>query len=644
MTGSVVVVGAGPRGTSVVERISANWAGDDATELVVHLVDPAPAGGGRVWRHDQPAHLLMNTLCADATHFTDDTVVCDGPITPGPNLYEWARAVHDGEIDWDDPELADECARVQPHSHPSRRLLGAYLRWCHLQDLAALPPGLTVQHHVATVVDARPGDHWDVELSTGERIAADAVVLCNGHVDLTPSAAEASRIAHAARTGAWYGLPANPLDQDLSAVAPGEPIVMRGLGMNFFDYLSMLTIGRGGRFVDAGSGRLRYQPSGAEPQFHVGSRRGIPYRAKGVFGTMTPKLPMRYLTREVVDRLAARPGVDFAEEMWPLIAKDAARTYYEVLARVKPGAFAVDPAEVLAALDRHDWGDPELVGLLAAATDPPLDFTDWERPLDGHSFDSPQQFTDWWLADLDHDLSEALRGMDSPFKCASLVLGQGRGPLRRMVSFGGIRGHSYDRDVEPWFRAFAGSLASGPPARRIAELIALTESGLVQPLGPDLRTREVADGFEVDSPAVAGSAVVTKALLEAHLPPNRLQQTADPLLARLRDQGAVRPYRMPDPRAGEPFTTGAVEVGRSPYPVVRADGTEDDSLYAFGVPVEHLHYGTQLGPLARTNSQFLRDSDAIARAVIGRVAGDDSLVPDRSDTTDDTRTMEEVGP
>src|SRR5699024_10988109 len=151
-------------------------------------------------------------------------------------------------------------------------------------------------------------------------------------------------------------------------------------------------------------------------------------------------------------------------------------------------------------------------------------------------------------------------------------------------------------------------------------------------------TREVPDGFEVDSPAVADSAVTTRALLEAHLPPNRLQVTADPLLARLRDHGALRPYRMPDPRVGEPFTTGAVEVGRPPYRVVRADGTEDPSMYAFGVPVEHLHYGTQLGPLARTNSQFLRDSDAIARAVLAQVGGPEAVVPAGTPDT----TMEEI--
>ena len=76
--------------------------------------------------------------------------------------------------------------------------------------------------------------------------------------------------------------------------------------MNFFDYASLLTVGRGGRFEDRDGGLLSYVASGDEPVLHVGSSRGTPYRAKGLFGSMTPVFAPRYLTREVVDRLATR--------------------------------------------------------------------------------------------------------------------------------------------------------------------------------------------------------------------------------------------------------------------------------------------------------------------------------------------------
>jgi hypothetical protein len=34
----------------------------------------------------------------------------------------------------------------------------------------------------------------------------------------------------------------NPADVDLSVIAPGENVFLRGLGLNFFDYMALLTI------------------------------------------------------------------------------------------------------------------------------------------------------------------------------------------------------------------------------------------------------------------------------------------------------------------------------------------------------------------------------------------------------------------
>lgn len=85
MTPALVVVGAGPRGTGVLERIAANLAevyGDHP--LDIHLVDPHPPGGGRIWRHDQSPLLWMNSHAEDVTLFTDDTVEMAAPSPRAP--------------------------------------------------------------------------------------------------------------------------------------------------------------------------------------------------------------------------------------------------------------------------------------------------------------------------------------------------------------------------------------------------------------------------------------------------------------------------------------------------------------------------------------------------------------------------------
>lgn len=615
--GEIAVIGAGPRGCSVVERLIANADLAGGRRVIVHLIDPAPVGG-RIWRADQPGHLLMNTLCDDATHYTDASVDCAGPIVPGPTLYGWCRKVAAGEVELDDPELRSMAAAMLPHSHPPRRLLGGYLEWCFRTDLERMPATMRLIEHRLAAVSADPGgDRVRVGLSDGTEVVVDAVVLTTGHADLRPDPDQAGLAARAARRGRYYGRPTNPVDQDLSGIEPGQPVILRGLGMNFFDYVSLLTEGRGGRFVETASG-LVYRPSGAEPIMAVGSGRGTPYRAKAVFGTMTPKLPHRYLTAEVVERLAARGGIDFRTDLWPLIAKDTLAVYYRVLARVRPEAFAVDPELIMKALDEADWGSEELTETIAAAVPDPADRADlaaWDRPLADLSFDSPEDFRAWWLADLRRDLAEAERGLDSPLKCASVMLGQGRSPLRTLVRYGGLRGRSYDADVDHWFKGFAGSQASGPPARRIAELIALTEAGLVRPIGPGLTVTDDERGFVATSTRVAGSEVVAPAFLEAYLPAPDLHRTADPLLSGMTGAGLARSYRIPDPDHGE-LDSGALEVGPEPYRVVDATGREQQRIFAAGIPLEGLFYGTPLGPIAHTNSRFLRETDAIARAAL----------------------------
>ncbi|MFF3144277.1 FAD/NAD(P)-binding protein, partial [Streptomyces sp. NPDC057927] len=84
---ALAVVGAGPRGTSVLERLCASAPEllPPGARLTVHMVDPSPPGPGRVWRTAQSPHLLMNTVASQVTLFTDDSVDCSGPVRPGPS-------------------------------------------------------------------------------------------------------------------------------------------------------------------------------------------------------------------------------------------------------------------------------------------------------------------------------------------------------------------------------------------------------------------------------------------------------------------------------------------------------------------------------------------------------------------------------
>jgi hypothetical protein len=84
---TIVIVGAGPRGAGLLERLAAGAPELHPDGLSVHLVDPYPPGAGRIWRHAQSPLLAMNSMAADVTMYTDDSVVCEGPIVPGPSFW-----------------------------------------------------------------------------------------------------------------------------------------------------------------------------------------------------------------------------------------------------------------------------------------------------------------------------------------------------------------------------------------------------------------------------------------------------------------------------------------------------------------------------------------------------------------------------
>ncbi|MCG5214893.1 FAD/NAD(P)-binding protein [Streptosporangium soli] len=615
---AVCVVGAGPRGVSVLERLAAG-----APALLygrpfdVHLVDPAEPGGGHVWRPDQPGHLLMNTVAAHATLFTDDTVRCEGPIVPGPTLHEWAAA----QTGHPDPEIAAEAVALRPWSHPSRRFHGHYLRWAFQRAMDRLPGGMRVHLHRTRAVSLteRADGRQLVGLENGAPpLVADAVVIASGHTGLEPTPEQERLARHAAAYGLPYAGPANPLDLDLDPITPGTRVLLRGLGMNFFDVVSLLTTGRGGVFARDADGRLRYRPSGREPILCPGSRRGVPYLARGDYGAMPPVLRPRFFGDEAVARLLGRAGdLDFRRDLWPLAAKEAAWVYYDTLMRERPESFAAGQEEFRAEFAALEWDSAAMRELIARAVPDPaarLDFAALDDPLGGERFGGRDELNRRLLAHLAADVREAKNAVRSPLKRAMTALGATRARVRAVVEHGGLRGGSHRADLDGWFRGFAASLASGPPVVRIEELLALAEAGLLEFAGPGLRIGRAAGRFTGGSPQVDGEPIPAGALVEAYLPEADLRRTADPLLRQLRESGAARPYAIPD--GGESVELGGVEITRSPHHVVTADGTPHPARFAIGIPVESVHWGTALGAMARADADLLRQADAVARAAL----------------------------
>ncbi|MFH0246454.1 FAD/NAD(P)-binding protein [Streptomyces sp. HK10] len=638
---AICLVGAGPRGLSVLERLCARERRSPRWDAItVHIADPAPAGAGGVWRPSQSRHLLMNTVASQATVYTDASVNIDGPLEEGPSLYQWARAVGSGvlipgpHLAYDDKILA-EARDVGPDTYPTRALYGQYLRWAFQRITADAPAHMEVRVHPVRAVALEDGEDTGtggrglqtVVLENGTRLAGlSAVVLSQGHVPARLAAAERELADFAGRHGLTYQPPANPADVDLSSVAPGEQVLLRGLGLNFFDYMALFTYGRGGAFERRG-GRLVYRPSGREPRLYAGSRRGVPYHArgeneKGAHGRYTPRL----LTAEHIAALRASATgtrrLRFGDDLWPLIAREVQCVYYEAVLTARGD----DPDRVarFAARYLRAAPGPREDLLLRDAGIAPNDRWDWERiarPYGSRAFTDLPSFREWLRGHLDDDVREARRGnVSGPLKAALDVLRDLRNEVRLAVDHAGLDAASHRDELDRWYTPLNAYLSIGPPASRVEEMAALMDAGVLDATGPGMRVTAgvlAPEGprFTATSSQIPGVRIRATTLIECRLPGNDLRRTADPLMNQLLRTGQCRPYRIPGSDAEE-YETGGLAVSARPYHLVDAHGAAHPRRFAHGVPTESVHWATAAGIRPGVGSVTLEDSDAIAAAVL----------------------------
>ncbi|BDX34370.1 hypothetical protein TUM20985_49170 [Mycobacterium antarcticum] len=642
------IIGLGPRGLSVAERLCANAESllAPGQELVIHLIDPHVFDGGQVWRSTQDRVLLMNTVACQVTIFVDDTVDCDGPVVQGPSLYEWARSIALVGSPVVPEAVRAEAATLGPDDYPSRPFYGSYLQWARDRIIWTAPPAVSCVSHPATALDIRdtPDGLQEVVLSTGETIGAlQSVVLALGHMPHHLGETERALSEFADRHHLRYVAPSNPADVPLGAIPAGESIILRGMGLNFFDYMALFTIGRGGTFVrkdENSPATLRYVPSGREPHLVVGSRRGVPYHArgknqKGSFGRHTP----RYLTAQVIEQLRARADAgtpaDFRRDIWPLIDQEVRTVYYATLvAEHRCTCDAKEFTALFAAAEQAVvpiFGDPLAIEeseaqrtVLAKFDVDPGSGWDWRKiasPFTDDDVSSTAEFRGWLRSYLDDEVREAEKGnVTGPRKAAMDVLRDLRNEIRLLVDHGGLSGDSYRDELQRWYMPLNAFLSIGPPAERIEQFCALMDAGVLEVLGPDLRVDCSGGQFVAHSGACPDLTVRAATLIEARLPETDLHRTADPLLRTLRDRGECRPHRIPI-RGGGHWVAGGVAVTRRPYRLLDAHDRAHPRRFAFGVPTESVHWVTAAGIRPGVNSVILGDADAIARSSL-RMATD----------------------
>ena len=613
----VAIIGAGPRGLAVAERLI-NLAEDD-TKLDIQIFDPY-ALGGRVWDPFIPQNqqFLMNTVIDQITLFNDDSIENGGKPLPGPNLRQWLAgqaatflAAH--------PEFdsfyQQEVARLkQPGDFASRGMMGVYAAWFFewLTQRVRQNQTLTFTQQAVTQVTLI-GQKFQLTLADGMQILSDQVVMALGHSDDYLSEEEAGFKTFAAENQLKYVAPMHPAEADLSAFDENDTIIVRGLGLSFFDYLSALTVGKGGQFVRNAAGELDYIPSGHEPHVIAGSRGGFPLHARGVNEKDTSELYVpKFFTLPALDALRAAGGGHLQyDDFEKLVVKELTYKYILNQLAIMPNRLPYDQAEALrqALLTSDDLtATAKAFGLDDI---PAFDIDLIRNPA--RDLDAAVDYATWFKTYLRADIADAKLGnKHAPFAGTFDIMRDIRDRIRYVIEHDYFDADEYEKFLRQ-FKPFDVSVSVGPPLERIEQLLALIEAGVFEVTAPQIHVDT--EGQQFVARDVRQQEFRGNALIEARLGATDIAISRNPVIENLRQQGLlVQPTRT---RAdGSTYQLGAATFDRQTFEVIDQNGNKVPHLYIYGITLEGLKWFGTVIPRPGVNTVILREAAWIAQRIL----------------------------
>lgn len=606
----IAIVGGGPRGLSILERI-VEWSREEQV-LQITMFDPH-GPGGKVWRESQPFALMMNSVVSQVTLFTDETLSTKGPVAKGPNLYEWAKNEATAFIQkhhfehW--LELLEECENLGENDHCSRVLYGTYQKWFYEYVQTRMTEQTSVKFFKDTVRAVKMYEDQFLVYTRAVETTVDYVILALGHQENELTEQEQLLATYASEHRLFYVSPKNAADAHLEAITENSSVLLRGLGLVFFDYLTLLTSERGGVFKEQ-DGELTYIPSGKEPKIIAGSGRGIPYHARGKnqkgYGE---EYQPRFLKEKSLNKIK-RKGQFPAERFFELLKKEVEFVYYTTL--IKEGYPNVNVQKFSEEFIRTKGASSVLVkyGLNEK------EYWDWsvvQHP--DQQIHEPESFQHFMVKYLTEDYEEAQKGtLSGPVTAAFDCLKDLRDEIRFMLDHQLFSDDDTKKWLWDWFTPLNTFLSIGPPLERTAELKALINAGIVTIIGPKMKLETETDCFVAYSEKFPEKKYKTQFLIEARVTKTANQLSLNPLMQQLlRDKIATLHQFVL--ASEEIVQTGALSVNRKTNQLLSRQGQEISGLFCYGIPTEGLHWLTAATSRPGIDPWNLREADLIAETI-----------------------------
>jgi uncharacterized NAD(P)/FAD-binding protein YdhS len=559
-----------------------------------------------VYSAAQPDYLILNNACGQLSLYAAPDDNENAAYALG--LYEWALAKGYRRVGYE-YKVGDAGETIQPTDYLPRRLMGEYLAWFYEALIAERPSNLDIVRHYAAVTDITPeiGGRERVWLDNGTQLSVGHVVLTSGHTF------NEERVTHADEV---HYLRPYPVEYFDSAVAPGEPVAIAGMGLVGYDLITSMTVGRGGTYESKGD-QLRYLPSGHEPDIYLYSRSGVPYCAKSAHGVdptgdYEPIVCTPAAFNEMTNPSGSplRRRVDFRNDLLPLLYAEMQVRYltHAALLRSGPAAAALvrdqlklnwDSGTFDRAVDRLEptYGRFDPASVVFADV--------------GAHFNSSADYQSHVYHMIEKDLSEALMVGGSPVKAAQEVTRILRDQMRAVIEYGGLSMQSFI-DFQSQVRGRINRLEAGPPPIRSQQLLGLLDAGVVTtPFGPhpDVSTK---DGEVVirSTKFAQPTEKTLKHVVRGHLDLPSLSRSSSPLLSRLYAKGRLTQFSYAD------TTVGSVSISEDFHPY-DAEGRLQRSLSLLGVLTEGVRYFTHYLPSPRSRLRAVYDAQKTVESIIG---------------------------
>lgn len=598
MNKTLTIVGLGPRGVTILERLASLFSKYNGTlPLTINIVSDGLLGVG-IHKIDDPDYLALNVMIGYSTAYTDSSTKGITTNIVGPTLYEWLignnfKLCEDGisvdEINGRELEFSD---------YLPRSYFGRYLNWAANNFISKLKKKCKVVTYNAKAVNViSQKEFYTVELDSGIDLLSDFIILCTGHSTNKPTPRDKDFLRRSTKLKVknpelLFVADPYPIAKIPTLVSKNVTVGLEGIGLAGFDVLSALTIGKGGRYIkNSSTGKLRYLRSGQEPKkIFVYSLDGLTLAAQASVQHYNPApFEAKIFTNERVKKLKQELGkgtfkqLDFEQHLLPEIIKEMQYAYYTTLLTLQydePASkkfgktfitLAHNPILLQELIDSHVPAQKQLI------------WEDLVDPMRNCSFEDRKSCQEWLIEFLERDYLEALKGYElSPIKSSHDILRKIRYILADVVNFSGLTPDSHKVFYEIYMPIF-NRLAVGPPKERIAELLSLMEEGIVDfSLGkkPTLSLDDSTARFQLVGENIKNKPMIElDIVIKARTSPPIPELDLSPLMKNCLESGLLQPYK------NGSYCPGGINIDPKHHPI-STNGVTQLNLWALGILTE----------------------------------------------------------